>query len=66
MHGAAVLWPNVTQVEAAKDDAARLATWSRTLPAADSGDRRDILGRIARYLPAAVRLARGRSAGADI
>lgn len=51
-------WPNVTQVEAARDDAARLAAWSRTLPAADDGDKRDILHRIATYLPGAVRHAR--------
>jgi hypothetical protein len=51
-------WPNVTQVEAAKNDAARLAAWSRSLPAADNRDRSDILRRIVAYLPAAVRRAR--------
>lgn len=54
-------WPNVTQVEAAKNDAARLVSWSRTLPAADDCDKHDILQRIAAYLPGAVRQARQRS-----
>jgi biopolymer transport protein ExbD len=48
------------QVEAAKDDAERLASWSRTLPAADNRDRHDILQRIVAYLPGAVRQARQR------
>ena len=51
-------WPNVTQVEAARNDAARLASWSRTLPAADDRDKHEILQRIVAYLPAAVRQAR--------
>jgi hypothetical protein len=54
-------WPNLTQVEAAKDDASRLAIWSRTLPAADDRDQRDILQLIVAYLPSAVRQARQRS-----
>lgn len=53
-------WPNLTQVEAAKYDAERLASWSRTLPAADNRDRHDILQRIVAYLPGAVRQARQR------
>jgi hypothetical protein len=53
-------WPNVTQVEAAKDDAARLATWCRTLPSADTAERHEILHRILQYLPAAVRQERQR------
>lgn len=51
-------WPNVTQVEAARDDATRLVAWCRTLPTADDGEKRDILHRIATYLSGAVRQAR--------
>lgn len=54
-------WPNLTQVEAARDDASRLVSWSRTLPAADDRDKHDILQRIVTYLPGAVRQARLRS-----
>lgn len=59
--GAPSAWPNLTQVEAAKHDASRLASWSRTLPAADDRDKSDILQLIVAYLPSAVRRARQRS-----
>jgi hypothetical protein len=48
-------WPTLTQVDAAQDDAAQLLIWNRSLPAADSDDRRDLIARIVRYLPRAVR-----------
>ncbi len=49
------VWPTLTEVEAARDDAARLLDWSRSLPAADSSERHGLIGRIVRYLPQAVR-----------
>jgi hypothetical protein len=53
-------WPTLTEVEAAREDAARLLAWSRSLPAADSNERHNLIGRIVRYLPQAVRSAAGR------
>jgi hypothetical protein len=52
------IWPTLTQVEAARNDATRLLAWSRSLPAADNSERRGLIGRIVRYLPQAVRSSR--------
>lgn len=52
------IWPTLTEVEAAREDATRLLAWSRSLPAADSSERRGLLGRIVHYLPQAVRSTR--------
>jgi hypothetical protein len=49
------VWPTLTEVESARDDAARLLAWSQSLPAADGSEQRNLIGRIVRYLPQAVR-----------